>query len=330
MKTHVVGIDIAKETLDWHVYGTEDHGQVANTPTGIQTLLRSIRGLKIALEHCWFCFEHTGTYGLLLASILQAEELTYTIVPALQIKQSLGMVRGKNDRVDAQRIARYAQLHLEELKPSQMPSQTILKVKHLLTHRQQLVKTATQEKNSLKALKPVQGLVDVALIEQSKQKHLEMLRLEIKTIDEAIQTTLAEDKQIKSNMSLLRSIKGIGPMIAAYLIVTTGNFTLFDSARQYNCYTGIAPFEHTSGISVRGPSRVSPLGNKTMKALLYNGAHSAALSDPEMAAYTQRKLAENKHRQSVMNAVACKLVGRAFAVIKRGTPYVVTYQQKIS
>ena len=65
------------------------------------------------------------------------------------------MVRGKNDQVDAQRIARYAYLHREELKPSKMPSQVILKVKHLLTHRQQLVKAATQEKNSLKALTPL-------------------------------------------------------------------------------------------------------------------------------------------------------------------------------
>ena len=119
-------------------------------------------------------------------------------------------------------------------------------------------------------------------------------------------------------------------MIAAYMIVTTGNFTLFDNARQYNCYPGGAPFGHTSGISLREPSRTSSLANKTMKSLLYIGAHSAASFDPELAAYTQRKLAKKKHKQSVINAVACKLVGRAFAVVKRGTPCVTTYQHKIT
>lgn len=33
---------------------------------------------------------------------------------ALQIKRSIGMVRGKDDKVDAQRIARYALLHQQE------------------------------------------------------------------------------------------------------------------------------------------------------------------------------------------------------------------------
>lgn len=330
MKTHVVGIDVAKDTLDWYVHGTDASGQVVNTIAGLQSLLKALRDAGLQPQDCSFCFEHTGNYGFLLASFLEIRELTYTIVPALQIKQSLGMTRGKNDQVDAQRIARYAYLHREELKPSKMPSQVILKVKHLLTHRQQLVKAATQEKNSLKALKPLQSLVDVAVIEQSKRKHLELLKSEIKAIDKAIEDTLTEDEEIKTNLSLLRSIKGIGPMIAAYMIVTTGNFTLFENARQYNCYTGIAPFEHTSGISVRGPSRTSSLANKTIKSLLYNGAHSAASFDPELAAYTQRKLAEKKHKQSVINAVACKLVGRAFAVVKRGTPYVTTYQHKIT
>ena len=62
-----------------------------------------------------------------------------------------------------------------------------------------------------------------------------------------------------------------------------------------------------------------------MKTLLYNAANSAAQHDPELRGYYLRKKDEGKHHQLVMNAIACKLVGRVFAVIKRQTPFVETY-----
>ncbi|REC59018.1 IS110 family transposase, partial [Chryseobacterium pennae] len=58
-----------------------------------------------------YCFENTGNYGLLLASLLEERQLLYYQVPALEIKLSQGIQRGKNDKVDAWRIARYAKMH---------------------------------------------------------------------------------------------------------------------------------------------------------------------------------------------------------------------------
>ncbi|SEG46215.1 hypothetical protein SAMN05216253_1121, partial [Bacteroides thetaiotaomicron] len=44
--------------------------------------------------------------------------------------------------------------------------------------------------------------------------------------------------------------------------------------------------------------------------------------DPQMKAYYKRKIAEGKHKASVINAVRAKIIARSFAVIRRQTPFV--------
>jgi len=114
------------------------------------------------------------------------------------------------------------------------------------------------------------------------------------------------------------------------MLVTTNNFTSFENGRKYACYSGIAPFENTSGTSIKGKSRVSYLGNKTMKALLSNGANSASKWDPQMKAYYQRKTEEGKDHKLIMNSISCKLVNRMFAVVNRQTPYTIMYEHNFT
>jgi transposase len=132
---------------------------------------------------------------------------------------------------------------------------------------------------------------------------------------------------MSKSFRLAMSVKGIGPIIAAMMIVTTNNFTSFENGRKYACYAGVAPFGHTSGSSCRGRSKVSFLANKKIKTLLSNGAQSAIRWDPELRVYYQRKKREGKEHKLIINAVSCKLVNRIFAVVKRQQPYVTTYQQ---
>ncbi|WP_228811962.1 IS110 family transposase, partial [Nocardia otitidiscaviarum] len=68
-----------------------------------------------------YCFENTGNYGLLLARMLEDQQISYYQVPALEIKLSQGIQRGKNDQLDARRIARYAKMYCADLKPSILP-----------------------------------------------------------------------------------------------------------------------------------------------------------------------------------------------------------------
>ena len=113
------------------------------------------------------------------------------------------------------------------------------------------------------------------------------------------------------------------------MLVTTNNFTSFENGRQYACYSGIAPFENSSG-NYLGKTKVSHLANKRIKTLLSNGANSAYKCDPEIQAYYRRKINEGKPHSLVINSIKCKLVNRIFAVVKRGTPYVNIYQQLVA
>ena len=83
-----------------------------------------------------------------------------------------------------------------------------------------------------------------------------------------------------------------------------------------------APFEHTSGISIRGKTQTSPLANKEVKVYLTRAAITAIAWNLQMKAYYKRKVAEEKHKTSVINAVRAKIIARAFAVIRRQTPFV--------
>ncbi len=64
------------------------------------------------------------------------------------------------------------------------------------------------------------------------------------------------------------------------------------------------------------------MANKKIKSLLSNGVAAAKRFDPEMGLYYVRKIDQGKAKGVVLNNIKNKLVQRAFAVVKRQTPYV--------
>jgi len=123
--------------------------------------------------------------------------------------------------------------------------------------------------------------------------------------------------------TLLTSIKGIGVILAANIMVTTICFTKFDDSRKYACYCGTAPFKYSSGTSIKGRTKVSQMANKKMKALFNLAALSAIRHDPELKLYFDKRKANGANGMSTINIIRNKIIHRVFAVIKRGTPYVV-------
>jgi transposase len=93
----------------------------------------------------------------------------------------------------------------------------------------------------------------------------------------------------------------------------------------------VAPFEHSSGSSVRagppgGRSRVSQHARKRppggpVKFLFHLAAMSAVRVKGELQVYYQRKVAEGKNKMSVLNAVRNKIIHRICAVVRRGEKY---------
>ena len=146
----------------------------------------------------------------------------------------------------------------------------------------------------------------------------------IEEIEHQVEEIIQQDEELNTLYQLLQTIVGIGPVIALMLIVYTEGFSRFDTWRKFASYIGIAPFEHLSGSSIKGKTKVSRLAYRELKGKLYMGATKAIDTDPQLKAYYNRKKnVENKHHLKVMNAVMNKLIARAFAVAKRKTPYVI-------
>jgi len=334
-KKYYLGIDISKDTLDLSLihkssYGTFKDKKVANNFNGFESLYSWLLNEKVDLKECLTCMEHTGTYGLLLFAWLSQKDMDYCVESGLKIKRSMGMARGKNDRIDARRIADYAYTHIEKLKLFELPSTLMIKIKQSLAYREQMVKIRTSLKNSLKSHKEYQKVSGLIKISNQISQQIREKEKQIKEIEKQLIGLINTDEKVKKNFEMSQSVKGIGFVIGAFMLVTTNNFTSFENGRKYACYAGIAPFEFTSGTSIKGKTKVSNLGNKKIKSLLSNGSNSACRHDPELKAYYKRKLKEGKDHKLIINAISCKLVNRVFAVIKRQTPYISIYEQNFA
>lgn len=334
-KTHFLGIDISKDSLDLALLSEQHLGKfenkkVENSFVGFEAIEVWLRKKKLNLKDCLFCMEHTGTHGLLLFAWLSQMEVDYVVEPALKIKRSLGFTRGKNDQLDARRIADYACTNKAKLEGYTLPSALLLQIKQLLTYRDQLTKINSSLKNSLLSHQQYQRVSGLKSISHEISKQIGDYQKRIEQIEKQIIEVIESDESLKKNYDLATSVKGIGFVIAAFMLVTTNNFSGFENGRKYACYSGIAPFEHSSGTSIKGKTRVSNLANKKMKSLLSNGANSAYKWDPELKNYYARKINEGKDHKLVINSISCKLVNRVFAVVKRQSPFINIYKQNFA
>jgi transposase len=334
-KNWFIGIDISKNYIDAAILNENERKKFithrfSNDLKGFESMKEWYLKNDVKLSVCLFCMEHTGTYGLLLYAWLSQQGADFCVEPGLQIKKSLGITRGKNDVIDARRIATHALNKKADLNPYVLPTEIIIRIKQMLTYRDQLVRLRSGLKISLQNHLEYQKISTDDFVTKDIHRQIDHLTQSVTGLEKQIIGLIESEDHLKKNYNLATSVKGIGLVIAAFMIVTTHNFTGFENGRKYACYAGIAPFPDESGTSIKRKSKVSHLGNKKLKTLLSNGANSAKSWDPEIRAYYKRKIDEGKEHKAVINAISCKLVNRVFAVVKRQTPYVSIYQQKFA
>lgn len=318
-----IGIDVSKLTLDVCIHSTQDLMIFENSEKGFKLLLKWVeKQAKVKLVNVLIVFEHTGLYSYNLSLFLENNSVSFVIIPGLEIKRSMGMVRGKDDKIDAKRIALYAYRRRDELKPSTLPSLVIRKMKQLLALRDQLVKQRASFKTSLKEMRSVLDQKDNKLLFQVLTRSIKSLTKEIDLVEKELRTEVIQNEDLHSQFELICSVKGIGEQMALNFIIYTDGFKKFKTARQFAAYCGVAPFPYSSGTSVKGRNKVSHLANKKLKSILSMCAASAIQHSTEMRIYYQQKVAEGKNKMCVINIIRNKLLHRVFAVINRGTPYI--------
>jgi len=324
-KKWFIGIDISKKTLDIFIYSGNpkkadplNYKQIFNNEEGFKELISWFKERKMKFKQIVIQMEHTGIYGFDICLFLEKKKIDYNISSPIHLIRSMGFNRGKNDKIDALRLASYCYIHRDTMVYTKLKDTTIHQLRELSAEHKRYVKQAALHK----------GLITDRVSRQKTQTYkrseetLKFLEGQIAAVERQMNEIIKDDKAFVTNYLLLKSIKGVGAVNAINTLLHTNNFTSFENARKYACYIGIAPFEHTSGTSIRGRTRVSKYGNKMLKADLTQAAKSAIRHDGELKEYYNRKKQEGKEYGVIINAVKFKLICRMFAVINRGTEWV--------
>lgn len=323
---HFIGIDVSKKTLDVAIIKDNDPKTIRllsadNNLKGFKELKSLLKKDGLLFANTIFCLEHTGYYSRAISKFIVAQKGNLWLEMSLKIIRSLGIQRGKNDRIDAKRIAIYAYKNKDDFKPYDLHNARIESIRTLLMLRSKLINSKTSLTvpiNELASVDKEAGKFAMKAI----AKTIDVLDKNIEAINEQIQQLINQDEELKELQTLVTSVPGVGNIVFYNLLYFTNQFTRYTDGKQLACYCGVVPFEHTSGSSVRGKPRVHSMANKQMKKLLHTSALAAVTYYPEFKAYYERKVAEGKNKMLVLNNVRNKIVLRIVAVIKSKQPYI--------
>ena len=327
--TYFVGCDVSKNELDFAVMRGKEflfHKEIVNEPGAIKGFFVELKKLpEFDLTNVVFCMEHTGIYNNHLLAYLHKKKANCCLEAATQIRNSLGNIRGKNDKVDAIRIAEYAYKNREELRLWYPKREVIQKLAYLAATRTRLLEAQKQ----LKApLKESNSFVCKSIANQSQkicQRTLNSLKVDLEKVEKAIDELIESDTELKRLFGIITSVIGVGTVTATQIIITTNEFKDIKDSKKFACYSGVAPFTKESGI-FKGKARVSHMANKKIKTLLHMSALVAIAYNPDMKTYYERKVnEEKKNKMLVINAVRNKLILRIFTCVNQNRKYEKNY-----
>lgn len=322
----ILGVDVSKKTLDICWAERRLPVRIDNNSDGFSKLKKWCKENEIDLKETFIVLEYTGGYEYRFIQFCESQGIAYCRVPGLEIKQSLGMTRGKSDKADAYRIGRYGEEKIKRLAPSRPLDYNIIELKKLLSFRKRLVREGAGYESTIKERKHMYEVTKQDTIIRMSREKIAADKRYIKQLEERIMGLIKSNSAMLLNYRIITSIKGIGPVNAWMTLAYTENFTSFPDGRHYAVFVGVVPFEHTSGTSIRGRRRVSHIAHKELKQELNMAARTAIAHDPEIGAYAERKL-KNKEYGLVLNNVKFKLILRMFSLVKRGEMYVENYKR---
>lgn len=327
-----IGIDVSKETLDLSVVingNAVSHYCVLNNTREIKSVVNKImKTFGGSYEETIFCMEHTGLYNLPLVKWLQANGYKIWLESGVHIKKTLGLVRGKSDKVDSFRIAMFAYTNRHHLKLWVPPRKIVERLGALLSQRQRMMKARKQLATANREQKLFIDKEIMHSLNVYTNRAVSVIDKQVKSIEKEILSLIKEDERLKQMYNIITSVNGIGLIIAVHILVTTNEFISINDPKKYACYCGVVPFEHTSGSSIRGKNRVSHMANKTIKTLLHLAAVSVIRMPGELQDYYIRKVSEGKNKMCALNAIRNKLILRVFACVNQNRLYEKEYCYK--
>jgi transposase len=329
--TYFIGIDISKHKLDCALMRGKTflfHRELANEEESIIQLIREFKALpKFTMPKAIFCMEHTGIYANRLLGVLKKLKANIVIEDAVHIKNSLGLLRGKYDKIDSIRIASYAYKNRDELR-MWIPKRVIIEqlaqlsaLRNRLMDTQMRLTIPLNEQDSFSNKKVNQTTLDLCT------DSINAVKSDVIKVDTAIMKAIYADDSLNSLVKLIMSIPGIGIVTAVQIIISTNEFKDIRCPKKFACYVGVAPFKGDSG-TTRVRAKVSHIANKRLKSLIHICAVRAVRIDQELKDYFERKTRiEGKPKMAVFNAIRYKLILRVFVCVNQKRVYMKDFKR---
>ncbi len=313
-----VGVDIAAATFTAAWSRTDGPVSTPRTyaqePHGFAALQAHLAATTVPSAETLIVMEATGSYWIALAVTLHAAGYRVSVINPLQAHHfaKAQLRRAKTDALDAEDLARLA----ATLRPPlwEPPPAIHHEVRQRLLVRDGLVTMRQQARNQRHAL--TQWPVVVAGAEAQLTAVITDLDRRIAVLEGEIATALAASEWAAS-LGYLTSAPGIGLLTAAWLLVTTVNFTLGETPEAVVAYAGVAPVPRQSGTSIRGAAQIGHSGNERLRTAVYLATLSAARFNPMIRTFYQRLRAAGKPVKVARCAAARKLLHLAWALVTK-------------
>jgi transposase len=311
-----IGIDVSKETLDVSVFvgGKALFKQFANTEPGFAQLIGWLAHRKLGQAHA--CLEATGRYSLGVALALQAAGHVVSIVNPAQIRDFVRtrLGRNKSDKIDAGHIREFGAL----FRPPawRPPAPALRRLCELQTMRAGFLASRIEWQNRLGSLG------DDAAARALAEATIAHFKAQLAAVDRAIAETIDSDDELRAKRDLLLTIDGVGQTLAALVLAELPGLEAMTRSAQAVAYAGLNPRQFQSGTSVNRPTRISKIGNATLRSGFYMPAMVAMRRNDAVAALAARLRAQGRLTpKQILIAAMRKLLVICFGVLKTGRPF---------
>jgi transposase len=278
-----IGLDLGDKTSRYCVLNSEggivQEGSVGTTRKAMLEQFGKVQRCRIAME--------VGTHSPWLSRLLGELGHEVIVANARQV-QLISASSRKDDRVDAETLARLARIDPQLLRPIRHRSEEAQKDLLVIRIRAALVEARTALINSARGLAKALGArlpkcdSDYMDVEQAKglpaelSKALEPLLEQVEGLTKKIKQLDAEIEQIARTKypetALLEQLKGVGTLIALTFVLTVEDRDRFEKSRDVGCYVGLRPKRSESG--QRNPQLgISKEGDSYLRKLLVQAAH---------------------------------------------------------
>lgn len=311
-----LGIDLSKAYFDVTLLkaaGDKVQSRFENNANGCKELNKWLKGHKVTAVQA--CMEATNIYWEKLAQFLQDQGHTVYVVNPARIKgHAMSQLRrSKTDKVDSDVIADFCRSH-RDLRAWTPPTPEQRKLRNLVRHREDLLHLVVQQKNRLADCQDDD-------LKAAWQRLLHTGTSEIETVEQQIEQHLAQHPALQETYTLLRSVKGLGPVACWTLMAEMPDLADYENAAAAAADAGVTPAHHESGDTVRRKPKMSKVGKASLRSVLYFPALTAMRFNPIIRSFAQRLEKQGKHTMAIIVAVMRKLIHLAYGVLKHKKPF---------